>query len=94
MADSFAQDVKIIAEVTVGRYKVQVFDYADLWVLDAPRPIEWPSAIVYRAIYQRNGYWYKRDGDKLPDRVARVGNELATSIAAARAGYSGQETRQ
>ena len=70
----YMDKVKIITSRTFGKYTIEVFNFADTWLVkDQPAPANW-NELVYRVI---------KDGkkvEKFPDRIARIGNELVQDL--------------
>jgi len=66
-----ARTVTVLREERKGPFTVQVFDFADTWLLDTPVPENW-HGLVYRVLVQEIE-WQQR---QIPYAISRLGAQL------------------
>ena len=72
---TFPQPVNVLAEIEVGAYAVQVFNFKDTWRLEPPPPDNWDE-LVYRVL--RDGMQVPEE--RIPPSAARAGAALVARM--------------
>jgi len=75
MSESERGKIRVLREVQRGDYLIQVFNYADTWLLDAPAPAEWDT-LVYRVMKGVGGHEYPLHERQIPPSIAKMGDTL------------------
>ncbi len=68
-------EMHVLREVRRGDYLVQVYNYADTWVLDTPAPPDWDT-LVYRVMKEVGGFEYPLHERQIPPSIAKLGDVL------------------